>query len=79
MYSMKRRSAGIEELDKMVGQTGIKNRSVILLELARHYSHEGKIEQPDVLQWCLTGNSAMGKGTVARIIARLYESHGDRR
>lgn len=28
------------------------------------------------LQWCLTGNSAMGKGTVARIIARLYKAMG---
>lgn len=28
------------------------------------------------LQWCLTGNSAMGKGTVARIVARLYKAMG---
>lgn len=67
----------LEELDKMVGQTGIKKQIRDFVELARHYSHEGvKLSSRMSLQWCLTGNSAMGKGTVARIIARLYKAMG---
>ena len=67
----------MEELDKMVGQTGIKKQIRDFVELARHYSHEGvKLSSRMSLQWCLTGNSAMGKGTVARIIARLYKAMG---
>ena len=67
----------LEELDKMVGQMGIKKQIRDFVELARHYSHEGiKLSSRMSLQWCLTGNSAMGKGTVARIIARLYKAMG---
>ncbi len=67
----------LEELDKMVGQDGIKKQIRDFVELARHYSREGvKLSSRMSLQWCFTGNSAMGKGTVARIIARLYKAMG---
>lgn len=67
----------LEELDQMVGQPGIKKQIRDFVELARHYSREGvKLSSKMSLQWCLTGNSAMGKGTVARIIARLYKAMG---
>lgn len=67
----------LEELDKMVGQNGIKKQIQDFVELARHYSREGvKLSSRMSLQWCFTGNSAMGKGTVARIIARLYKAMG---
>lgn len=65
------------ELDQMVGQNGIKKQIRDFVELARHYSNEGvKLSTKISLQWCFTGNSAMGKGTVARIIARLYKAMG---
>lgn len=64
-------------LDQMVGQAGIKKQIRDFIELARHYSREGiKLSSKMSLQWCFTGNSAMGKGTVARIIARLYKAMG---
>lgn len=67
----------LEELEQMVGQTGIKKQIRDFVELARHYSKEGiKLTTRMSLQWCFTGNSAMGKGTVARIIARLYKAMG---
>lgn len=67
----------LEELDQMVGQPRIKKQIRDFVELARHYSREGvKLSSKMSLQWCFTGNSAMGKGTVARIIARLYKAMG---
>lgn len=69
--------AALEELDQMVGQPRIKKQIRDFVELARHYSREGvKLSSKMSLQWCFTGNSAMGKGTVARIIARLYKAMG---
>lgn len=70
-------SSALEDLEQMVGQAGIKKQIRDFVELARHYSHEGiKLSTKMSLQWCFTGNSAMGKGTVARIIARLYKAMG---
>ena len=67
----------LAELDQMVGQPGIKKQIRDFVELARHYSREGiKLSTRLSLQWRFTGNSAMGKGTVARIIARLYKAMG---
>ena len=67
----------LEELEQIVGQAGIKKQICDFVELARHYSREGaKLSSRMSLQWCFTGNSAMGKGTVARIIARLYKAMG---
>lgn len=67
----------LEELGQIVGQAGIKKQICDFVELARHYSREGaKLSSRMSLQWCFTGNSAMGKGTVARIIARLYKAMG---
>lgn len=69
--------SALEELDKMVGQTNIKGQIRDFVELARHYSKEGvKLTSRMSLQWCFTGNSGMGKGRVARIIARLYKAMG---
>lgn len=69
--------AALAELDQMVGQPGIKKQIRDFVELARHYSREGiKLSTRLSLQWRFTGNSAMGKGTVARIIARLYKAMG---
>lgn len=67
----------LTELEQLVGQTSIKKQIGDFVELARHYSREGlKLSSKMSLQWCFTGNSAMGKGTVARIIARLYKAMG---
>lgn len=67
----------LNELGQLVGQTAIKKQIGDFVELARHYSREGlKLSSKMSLQWCFTGNSAMGKGTVARIIARLYKAMG---
>lgn len=67
----------LAELDQLVGQPGIKQQIRDFVELARHYNREGvKLSTRMSLQWCFTGNSAMGKGTVARIIARLYKAMG---
>lgn len=67
----------LTELDQMVGQPGVKRQIRDFVELARHYSQEGvKLSTRMSLQWCFIGNSAMGKGTVARIIARLYKAMG---
>lgn len=67
----------LEELDQIIGQPGIKKQIGDFVELAYHYSREGvKLSSRMSLQWCFTGNSAMGKGTVARIIARLYKAMG---
>lgn len=67
----------LEELEGMVGQPGIKKQIRDFVELARHYSRQGeKLSTRMSLQWCFTGNSAMGKGRVARIIARLYKAMG---
>lgn len=69
--------AALVELDRMVGQPGIKREIRDFVELARHYNHDGiKLSTRLSLQWCFTGNSAMGKGRVARIIARLYKAMG---
>lgn len=65
------------ELEQLVGQASIKKQIGDFVELARHYSREGlKLSNKMSLQWCFTGNSAMGKGSVARIIARLYKAMG---
>lgn len=67
----------LNDLDKMVGQTKIKQQIHNFVELARHYNQQGvKLNTKMSLQWCFTGNSGMGKGTVARIIARIYKAMG---
>lgn len=67
----------LANLDQLVGQESIKKQIRDFVELARHYSREGvKLSSRMSLQWCFTGNSAMGKGTVARIIAALYKAMG---
>ncbi|MEG2555881.1 MAG: AAA family ATPase [Odoribacter sp.] len=67
----------LSELDHLVGQMGMKKQIRDFVELARHYSRNGiKLSTRMSLQWCFTGNSAMGKGTVARLIARLYKAMG---
>lgn len=67
----------LEELEQMVGQQAIKKQIRDFVEVARHYSQEGiKLNSRMSLQWCFTGNSAMGKGRVARIIACLYKAMG---
>lgn len=67
----------LAELEQLVGQSSLKKQIGDFVELARHYSREGlKLSSKMSLQWCFTGNSAMGKGTVARIIARLYKAMG---
>lgn len=67
----------LADLSQLVGQTEIKKQLGDFVELARHYRQEGvDLAGKMSLQWCFTGNSAMGKGTVARIIARLYKAMG---
>ncbi len=67
----------LKDLDKMVGQSKIKSQIRDFVELTRHYSQQGvKLTTRMSLQWCFTGNSGMGKGTVARIIGRLYKAMG---
>lgn len=70
-------AAALKELDHMVGQQKLKKQIHDFVDLARHYNQEGvKLNTRLSLQWCFTGNSGMGKGTVARIIARLYKAMG---
>lgn len=76
-FDEKEISAALEDLNRLVGQPGIKKQINDFVELARHYNAEGtKLSSKMSLQWCFTGNSGMGKGTVARIIARLYQAMG---
>lgn len=67
----------LKELTHMVGQEKLKSQIYDFVELARHYNREGvKLATKISLQWCFTGNSAMGKSTVARVIGRLYKAMG---
>lgn len=67
----------LEDLDRVVGQAGLKVQVRNFVELARHYSQQGvKLTTRMSLQWHFTGNSAMGKGTIARIIGHLYRAMG---
>lgn len=69
--------AALKDLDRLVGQTKLKAQIRDFVELARHYSQQGiKLSTRMSLQWCFTGNSALGKGTTARIIGRLYKAMG---
>ena len=70
-------AAALKELDHMVGQQKMKKQIHDFVDLARHYNQQGvKLNTRLSLQWCFTGNSGMGKGTVARIIARIYKAMG---
>ena len=70
-------AAALKDLDHMVGQQKMKKQIHDFVDLARHYNQQGvKLNTRLSLQWCFTGNSGMGKGTVARIIARLYKAMG---
>lgn len=76
-FDEKEIKAALKELDKMVGQLKIKKQIHDFVNLARHYNEKGvKLTTRLSLQWYFTGNSGMGKGTVARIIARLYKAMG---
>lgn len=67
----------LEDLDRVVGQAKLKWQVRNFVELARHYSQQGiKLTTRMSLEWHFTGNSAMGKGTIARIIGRLYKAMG---
>lgn len=67
----------LRDLDHIVGQGKLKQQIRDFVELARHYSLDGvKLSSKISLQWCFTGNSALGKRTVARIIGRLYKAMG---
>lgn len=67
----------LKELDHLVGQAKLKTQIRDFVNLARHYSQQGiKLSTRMSLQWCFTGNSALGKGTTARIIGRLYKAMG---
>lgn len=67
----------LRELDRMVGQQKMKKQVHDFVNLARHYKQQGvKLTTRLSLQWCFTGNSGMGKGTVARILACLYKAMG---
>lgn len=69
--------SALKDLDHLVGQTKLKGQVRDFVELARHYSQQGiKLSSRMSLQWCFTGNSALGKGTTARIIGRLYKAMG---
>jgi len=65
-------ASALKDLDRMVGQGKLKKQIHDFIDLARHYNQQGiKLNTRLSLQWCFTGNSGMGKGTVARIIARI--------
>lgn len=69
--------AALDDLQQIVGQSGIKKQIREFVDLARHYSGQGiKLNTRMSLQWCFTGNSGMGKRAIARIIARLYKAMG---
>ncbi len=76
-FDEKEIAAALKDLDRMVGQAKIKKQIHDFVNLARHYNQqEVKLNTRLSLQWCFTGNSGMGKGTVARIIARIYKAMG---
>lgn len=69
--------AVLKDLNHLVGQEKLKTQIRDFVELARHYTQQGiKLSTRMSLQWCFTGNSALGKGTIARIIGRLYKAMG---
>lgn len=69
--------AALKDLDNVVGQVKAKKQIRDFVELARHYNQDGvKLSSKMSLQWCFSGNSAMGKGTMARVIGRLYKAMG---
>lgn len=76
-FDEKEIAAALKDLDHMVGQAKLKKQIHDFVDLARHYNRQGvKLNTRLSLQWCFTGNSGMGKGTVARIIACLYKAMG---
>ncbi|MDR1272972.1 MAG: AAA family ATPase [Odoribacteraceae bacterium] len=76
-FDEKEIAAALEELDRMVGQQKLKKQVRDFVNLARHYHRQGtRLTTRLSLQWCFTGNSGMGKGTVARVIARVYKAMG---
>ena len=76
-FDEKEIASALKDLDHMVGQTKLKKQIHDFVDLARHYNQQGtKLNTRVSLQWCFTGNSGMGKGTVARIIARIYKAMG---
>ncbi|MCQ4874981.1 MULTISPECIES: AAA family ATPase [Odoribacteraceae] len=76
-FDEKEIAAALKDLDHMVGQAKMKKQIHDFVNLARHYNQQGiKLNTRLSLQWCFTGNSGMGKGTVARIIARIYKAMG---
>lgn len=77
IFNEKEITAALKDLDRMVGQRPLKKQIHDFVKLARHYNARGvKLNTRLSLQWCFTGNSGMGKGTVARIIARIYKAMG---
>jgi len=76
-FDEKEIAAALKDLDHMVGQAKMKKQIHDFVNLARHYNQQGiKLNTRLSLQWCFTGNSGMGKGTVARIIAHIYKAMG---
>jgi AAA+ superfamily predicted ATPase len=76
-FDEKEINAALDELEQMVGQQKLKKQVREFVNLARHYNRQGtKLTTHLSLQWCFTGNSGMGKGTVARVIARVYKAMG---
>lgn len=77
IFDEKAIASALKDLDRMVGQEKLKKQIHDFVDLARHYNQQGiKLNTRLSLQWCFTGNSGMGKGTVARIIARVYKAMG---
>lgn len=69
--------AALEDLNRIIGQEGIKKQIRDFVQLAKHYNSEGiKLNSKLSLQWSLIGNSGFEKGEFVHIISKLYKAMG---
>jgi stage V sporulation protein K len=69
----------MKELDQMVGLDNVKElvyEIYALLQIGQYRAEAGLLSNPQVYHMIFKGNPGTGKTTVARIIAKLFQSMG---